>query len=58
MSEEQPATTVQAASACLHPEAVGKRWGDLISEERQAKLQGYLDRWAEETDHGERKGPF
>jgi hypothetical protein len=21
-------------------------------------LQGYLDRWAAETDHGERKGPF
>ena len=28
------------------------------SEERQAELQGYLDRWAAETDHGDRKGPF
>jgi hypothetical protein len=45
-------------SACPHPEAVGKRWGDPISEERQAELQGYLDRWQAETDHGERKGPF
>src|SRR5690348_14741229 len=48
----------QTASACPHPEAVGTRWGDPISEERQAELQGYLDRWATETDHGERKGPF
>jgi uncharacterized protein YjbI with pentapeptide repeats len=51
---EQPATT----SACPHPEAVGTRWGDPISAERQAELQGYLDRWAAEVDHGERKGPF
>jgi Pentapeptide repeats (8 copies) len=34
------------------------RWGDPISEERQAALQAYLDRWAAEADHGERKGPF
>ena len=45
-------------SACPHAEVVGKRWGDPISEERQAELQGYFDRWAAETDHGERKGPF
>jgi hypothetical protein len=25
-------------------------WGDPISEERQAGLQGYLDRWKAETD--------
>jgi pentapeptide repeat protein len=48
----------QTTSACPHPEAVGTRWGDPISEERQAELQGYLDRWAAETDHGEREGPF
>jgi uncharacterized protein YjbI with pentapeptide repeats len=48
----------QTASACPHPEAVGTRWGDPISEERQAELQGYLDRWEAETDHGERKGSF
>ncbi len=48
----------QTASACPHPEAVGTRWGDPIIEKRQAELQGYLDRWAAETDHGERKGPF
>jgi uncharacterized protein YjbI with pentapeptide repeats len=51
-------TEQQAISACPHPEAVGTRWGDPISEERQGELQGYLDRWAAETDHGERKGPF
>ena len=33
-------------------------WGQRISEERQAWLQGYLDRWAAETHHGKRKGPF
>ncbi len=33
-------------------------WGQPINAERQAELQGYLDRWAAETDHGERKGPF
>lgn len=38
--------------------AVAEKWGDPISPERQAELQGYLDRWEEETDHGERKGPF
>jgi Pentapeptide repeats (8 copies) len=53
MSEQQTTT-----SACPHPEAVGQRWGDPISEQRQAELQGYLDRWAAETDHGERRGPF
>jgi hypothetical protein len=62
MSEQQSqtATAVQAptTSACPHPEAVCTRWGDQISEERQAELQGYLDRWAAETDHGEREGPF
>jgi Pentapeptide repeats (8 copies) len=34
------------------------KWGDPISPERQAELEGYLDRWQAETDHGERKGPF
>lgn len=29
-----------------------------ISAERQAELQGYLDRWQAETDHGDCKGPF
>jgi len=58
--QSQTATAVQAAttSACPHPEAVGQRWGDPISEERQQELQGYLDHWEAETDHGERKGPF
>ncbi len=51
-------TVQQTSSACPHPEAVGRRWGDPIGEERQAALQGYLDGWVAETDHGERKGPF
>jgi hypothetical protein len=63
VGEQQSQTTTTAlqeskSSACPHPEAVGKRWGDPISEERQAELQGYLDRWAAEADHGARKGPF
>lgn len=63
MSEQEPVQTTPAVQvpqtgAGPHPEAVGKRWGDHISVERQAELQGYLDRWAAETDHGVRKGPF
>ncbi|MGO8951435.1 MAG: pentapeptide repeat-containing protein [Ktedonobacterales bacterium] len=38
--------------------ALGNRWGDPISAERRAELQGYLDRWEAVTDHGARKGPF
>jgi hypothetical protein len=48
----------RAKSGCLHPEAVGMRWGDPITEERWAELQGYIDAWQAETDHGERTGPF
>jgi hypothetical protein len=51
-------TEQQTTSACPHSEAVGMRWGDPISEERQAELQRYLDRWVAETNHGERGGPF
>jgi len=60
MSEQQTAAEVQETrtSACPHPGVVGKRWGDAISVERQVELQGYLDRWAAVTDHGERRGPF
>jgi hypothetical protein len=56
MSEEpQQATT----SACPHPEAVGKRWGDPISDKREAELQGILNAWkAPRADHGDKKGPF
>lgn len=46
-------------SACPHPEAVDTRWGDPISEERQAELQRVLDAWdAPGADHGDQKGPF
>jgi uncharacterized protein YjbI with pentapeptide repeats len=44
--------------ACPHLEAVGTRWGDPISAERQAELQSILDAWAAETDHDNRLGPF
>jgi hypothetical protein len=51
----QPATTrVATGEAATTNEA----YGQPISPERQAELQGYLDRWQAETDHGERKGPF
>src|SRR5215469_13340513 len=33
-------------------------WGDPISPERQDELWQCLDQWEEETDHGERQGPF
>jgi hypothetical protein len=48
-----------STSACPHPEEIGKRWGDPISDERQAELQGILDAWnAPDAEHGERQGPF
>ena len=49
-SEQQSETTTATTT--------GDKWGDPISSERQAELQGYLDRWEAETDHGEHKGPF
>lgn len=60
MSEQQEDDDVQETrtSACPHPEAVGKRWGDPIDEELQLDLQNYLDQWADESDHGNRVGPF
>ncbi len=58
MSDEQR-QQVQVAQAEAQPaETTGDHWGDPISEERQAELQGYLDRWQAESDHGERTGPF
>jgi hypothetical protein len=54
MSEQQGETTTTTATDTPPSDA----WGQPIRPERQAKLQGYLDRWQEETDHGERKGPF
>ena len=40
------------------PEEQAPKWGDPISPERQAELQGYLDWWQAENDHGKRRGPF
>jgi hypothetical protein len=57
----EPSTTDTTAtpSDCPHPEAVGTRWGDPISAERQAELQAILDAWnAPGADHGARRGPF
>jgi uncharacterized protein YjbI with pentapeptide repeats len=34
------------------------KWGDPICEAQQAELQGYLDHWNTETEHGKRKSPF
>jgi Pentapeptide repeats (8 copies) len=49
MSEQQGQRPPQ-----IRPDA----YGQPISEGRQAELQRYLDQWAAETDHGERKGPL
>src|SRR5215469_4851590 len=51
----QPVTTQVAAQAA---KTTNDAWGQPISPERQAELQGYLDRWEAETNHGGRKGPF
>jgi hypothetical protein len=39
------------------PERPADAYGKPMSEVRQAELQGYLDRWGAEIDHGERIGP-
>jgi hypothetical protein len=54
---ETPAETPSAVK-CTHPGLEGKRWGDPISEERQAELQAILDAWDAESDHGKHTGPF
>lgn len=51
---EQPS---ERKFACPHPEAVGRRWDDPISEKRHAELQGYLDRWKSQTGYAGRRGP-
>jgi uncharacterized protein YjbI with pentapeptide repeats len=63
MSEQQTATAVQATttSACPHPEAVGKRWGDPISEERQAELRALFERqkeWVARSEAERGDSPF
>ena len=57
-SEQQPEQT-QNRHACPHTDAVGTRWGDPITPERQAELQSILDAWsAPDGGHGEQTGPF
>ncbi len=51
MSEHHTATTIVAA-------AVGDRWGNDISEERQIALLALQNQWTAEADHGTRRGPF
>jgi hypothetical protein len=46
---EEPAST---------PEPPAPKWGGPIGVERRDELQGMLDAWAAEADHGARKGPF
>jgi hypothetical protein len=62
MAQHKGATTMsgdtQSDTLQLDPSKPPDAYGQPIRAERQAKLQGYLDRWAGETDHGERKGPF
>jgi hypothetical protein len=59
MSDEQ--TSGQSAATQLAADVaklLNNGWRQPITEERQAELQGYLDRWEAETDHGKRKGPY
>lgn len=47
--------------ACMHAEAVGKRWGDPISEERQAELEEAVARqkvWLKQPEASRGRGPF
>jgi hypothetical protein len=49
-SEQQNETTTATTTS--------DKWGDSISPDRQAELQGYLDRWQAETGHGKGSEPF
>lgn len=40
------------------PQEQQLKWGDDISPERTTELDGQLRAWEQETDHGERIGPF
>jgi len=53
MSDDLVGEQVQEPKAAAVPKS-----GEPISENRQAALQGYLDRWQESMNYGERKGPF
>jgi hypothetical protein len=54
MGEDQQPQIPQEGAGEREPQ---NRWGDPISEERQNELRGYLDRWENEQDHGERTVP-
>ncbi len=67
MSEQQSDSTTATAvsatttSACPHPEAIGKRWGDPISKERQAELDALAEQqrvWSEQPEAFLGESPF
>jgi uncharacterized protein YjbI with pentapeptide repeats len=57
--DQSPARVTVASEAAVPAMTDEHRWGEPITPERQAELQGLLDTWtAPETDHGDRHGPF
>jgi uncharacterized protein YjbI with pentapeptide repeats len=59
VSDEQiPSQPVTTQVTSQEEQTPINAWGQLISPERQTELQGYVDQWQAETDHGKRKGPF
>ena len=58
MSDVQTPRQAAAPATTETTEQPVDAWGYPISAERQAELQGYLDRWQAETDHGGRKSPY
>jgi hypothetical protein len=52
--QSEPTTTTAPATETTPTDS----WGQSLRTERLEELEGYLDRWQAETDHGERKGPF
>jgi hypothetical protein len=64
MSDEQGQQASATAAVGVPPMTDEHRWGEPISEKRQAELDSYLQRWAAEepaaggTGHGKRAGPF
>lgn len=52
--EQRPGQPTAAQATVEEIPTYSDAWGQPISEERRAELQGYLDRWDDQTDHGRR----
>ncbi|HLV99912.1 MAG TPA: pentapeptide repeat-containing protein [Ktedonobacterales bacterium] len=55
---QPPPATEGSAQLAPNETSIGERWGEFPPEERQAELRKRMEAWEQETDHGDRLGPF